>query len=75
MPNFPKPFVIEVDALGFAVGVVLMQEERPIAYHNQVLGQRACQKSVYEKELMAMVMAVIKGRPYLLGRRFIIRID
>ena len=60
MPNFSRPFVIKVDASGFAVGAVLMQEERPIAYHNQVLGQRAGQKSVYEKELMAIVLVVIK---------------
>ena len=52
-----------------------MQEERPIAYHSQVLDQRACQKSVYEKELMAIVPTIIKWRPYLLGRRFIIRTD
>ena len=52
-----------------------MQEQRPIAYYSQVLSQGARMKSVYEKELMAIVLAVQKSQPYLLGRRFIVRID
>ena len=75
MPDFSKPFVIEADASGFAVEAMLMQEGRPVAYHSQVLGQRARQKSAYEKELMAIVMVVLKWRPYLLGQHFIIRTD
>ena len=75
MPDFSKPFVIEANAFGFVVGAVLMQEGKPMAYHSQVLGQRTRQKSTYEKELMAIVMAVLKWRPYLLGRHFIIQTD
>ena len=36
MPNFSKPFFIEIDASGFAIGVVLMQEEHHVAFHSQV---------------------------------------
>ena len=68
VPNFSKPFIIEADASGFAVGAVLMQDDKSIAFHNQVLGQRARLKLVYEKELMAIAFAVLKWRSYLLGR-------
>ena len=75
MPDFSKPFVIEADALGFAVGAVLMQDDKLVAFHSQVLGLRARKKSSYEKELMAIVFAVLKWRSYLLRRKFFVRID
>lgn len=52
-----------------------MQNHRPIAYHSQLLKGRALQLSTYEKELLALVTAVHKWRPYLLGRPFIIKTD
>ncbi|KAJ9555024.1 hypothetical protein OSB04_009638 [Centaurea solstitialis] len=75
LPDFSAEFVIETDASGTGVGAVLMQNEQPIAYYSQVLGTRARQKSAYEKELMAVVFAVKKWRPYLLGNHFTVRSD
>ena len=46
-----------------------------MAYYSQVLRQRARLKLAYEKELMAIVLAVTKWRSYLLGRRFVICTD
>ncbi|XP_061343289.1 uncharacterized protein LOC133289385 [Gastrolobium bilobum] len=71
LPNFSKTFVVVTDAYGKGIGVVLMQEDRPLAYISRGFSQRAMGKSVYEKELMAVVFAVQKWRPYLLGRHFI----
>ncbi|KAJ9540003.1 hypothetical protein OSB04_026509 [Centaurea solstitialis] len=75
LPDFSSEFVVETDASGTGVGAVLMQNEQPIAYYSQVLGTRARQKSAYEKELMAIVFAVKKWRPYLLGKHFTVRSD
>lgn len=75
MPDFTKPFIVETDASGFGLGAVLLQGQQLVAYYSQVLGPRARLKSIYEKELMAIVFAILKWRPYLLGRRFIVRTD
>lgn len=72
LPDFSQPFIVEIDASGIDIGVVLTQSQRPIAYFSQALGPRARLASVYERELMAMVLAIQKWRPYLLGRRFIV---
>ena len=75
LPNFSKPFIIETDASGFGLGVVLTQGEGPIAYFSHMLSDKARLKSVYERELMEIVLAVQKWRHYLLRRHFVVCTD
>jgi len=75
LPDFTKTFVVEADASSGGIGAVLMQEGHPIAYLSKALAPKHQGLSTYEKEFMAMVLAVEKWRPCPLGRHFIIRTD
>lgn len=75
LPNYSKDFVLETDASGMGLGVVLMQDGHPIAYWSKGLSTKDQALSTYEKELMAGVLEVLKWRYYLLGRHFLIKTD
>jgi len=75
LPYFSQEFIIETDASNLGIGVVLMQEGRPIAFFSKKLGPKMCAASVYIKELHAITEAVLKWRQYLLGHYFVIRTD
>jgi hypothetical protein len=65
LPDFQAPFTIEIDACINGVGAVLMQNGQPIAYLSKALGHKHQQLSIYEKEFLALIMAVDKWRHYL----------
>lgn len=73
LPCFDHPFEIETDASGYGIGVVLTQSKRPIAFYGHTLAMRDRERLVYERELMAIVLAVQRCCPYLLGVKFVVK--
>ncbi|XP_062005359.1 uncharacterized protein LOC133722489 [Rosa rugosa] len=75
LPDFSIPFIVETDACGLGIGAVLSQRKHPIAFISKSLSPRNQLLSVYDKEMLAVMHAIDKWRPYLLGHQFNIITD
>jgi hypothetical protein len=75
LPDFSKGFTIETDASAKGIGAVLMQDHHPIAYLSKALRPKAQALSTYEKECLALIMAVTKWKQYLQHKEFSILTD
>lgn len=75
LPDFRKQFTIETDASDYGVGAVLQQDGHPLAFLSKPLGPRNKGLSTYEKELLAILLAVEHWRQYLQSTEFVIKTD
>jgi hypothetical protein len=53
------------DASGVAIGVVLNQVNKPVAYFSENLNETTRKYSMYDKEFYAIIQALKKWRHYL----------
>lgn len=75
LPNFRSQFVIETDASDKGIGAVLMQQGHPIAYLSKALCPRNHGLSTYEKECLAVILAIDHWLCYLQHAPFVLRKD
>ncbi|CAJ2665277.1 unnamed protein product [Trifolium pratense] len=75
LPDFSLPFEVTTDASLHAVGVVLSQQSKPLAFFSKKLTARLSASSTYIRELYALTEAIKKWRQYLLGSTFKIFTD
>jgi hypothetical protein len=55
IPDFKKTFVLECDASGKAIGVVLMQDGRHFPFTSKQLSERHFGQSIYQKKMLSIL--------------------
>ena len=78
-PDWDLPFELMCDASDYAIGVVLRQKRerifQVIHYASQTLNDAQLNYATTKKELLAIVFAFDKFKPYLIGNKVLVHTD
>jgi transposase InsO family protein len=78
-PDFAEPFYVATDASGYGLGAVLYQtinnSTRYISFQSRCLNSAERNYSATRRELLAIVFALKKFRPWIWGRPFTLLTD
>ncbi|RDD36252.1 Retrovirus-related Pol polyprotein from transposon 17.6 [Trichoplax sp. H2] len=79
-PDYIKPFILQTDASGYALGTILSQIdtnglERPVAYASRRLLPAEINYATIEKECLAVVWGIETFRIYVEGQDFTVQTD
>ena len=73
--DFNKVFQVDCDASSSAIGAILSQKGKLIAYFSEKLNDAKKKYYVYDQEFYAIVQALKKWRHYLLPKEFVLYTD
>ena len=71
LPDLSKTFEVHCDTCGNSLGVVLSQEEHPMAYESRCLQPQENSLGIYEKQRLAIIHALDAWKHYF-GTPFIV---
>ena len=72
-PN--KELLLECDASDYGLGIVLMQEDKPIAFASRSLSPSERNYAQIEKEMLAIIFGLDKFHHYVYGRTLVVTTD
>ena len=72
LSDFDHLFQVRCDASCTAIGAVLSQEDKSVAYFSEKLNEARQKYSSYEKDFYAIVQSLKHWRHYLMPREFIL---
>ena len=75
LPDPEKEFHIYTDASCYAVGAVLTQNDKPVAFISRALAGAETRYPTHEQETLAIIYALKQLRVYLDGRKFYVHTD
>ena len=74
-PDFNKPFEIHTDASHTQLGVVISQNNKPIAFYSRKLQPAQTQYTTTECELLSIVKTLKEFKNILLGQQIMVYTD